>query len=136
MVGNSAITSGFNFNSGADSVLLQNFQPALRGNAPNGQPYHYAWKWNSFYHASETLGRNDRRVGHLLQRSLEQPGQPDGRSGDRYDRVPDQPGLLLPDGRLRLRGVVELGDREHRHSGRSRRRHAGAEPASSSRSPT
>ena len=56
MVGNSAITSGFNFNSGANSVLLQNFQPALTGNAANGQPYHYAWKWHSFYHASETLG--------------------------------------------------------------------------------
>ena len=56
MVGNSAITTGNNFTANADSVLLQNFQPALTGNGPNGQPYHYAWAWHSFYHASETLG--------------------------------------------------------------------------------
>ena len=31
--------------------------PALRGNGPSGQPYHYVWKWHSFYHASE-LGSN------------------------------------------------------------------------------
>ena len=56
MIGNSAITSGNNFTANADSVLLQSFQPNLRGNGPNGQPYHYAWAWHSFYHASETLG--------------------------------------------------------------------------------
>jgi hypothetical protein len=44
-----------NFNNNADSVLFLNFQPALRGNGPSGQPYHYAWKWHSFYHATETL---------------------------------------------------------------------------------
>ncbi len=57
MVGNSGTTpASANFALGADSFLLQNFQPTLRGNAPNGQPYHYVWKWHSFYHASELLG--------------------------------------------------------------------------------
>jgi hypothetical protein len=55
MVGNSGTTSANNFATNADSFLLLNFQPALRGTAPNGQPYHYVWKWHSFYHASETL---------------------------------------------------------------------------------
>ncbi len=55
MVGNSATTAANNFNNNADSFLLTNFQPALNGNAPNGQPYYYAWKWHSFYHASEVL---------------------------------------------------------------------------------
>ncbi len=54
MVGNSATTT--NFSASSDSFLLQKFQPALVGNAPNGQPYHYVWKWHSFYHASEVLG--------------------------------------------------------------------------------
>ena len=53
MVGNSATTS--NFTANADSFLLQRFQPVLQGNGPSGQPYHYVWKWHSFYHASETL---------------------------------------------------------------------------------
>jgi hypothetical protein len=56
MVGNSATTAANNFNNNADSFLLTNFQPVLTGNAPNGQPYHYMWKWHSFYHASEVLG--------------------------------------------------------------------------------
>jgi hypothetical protein len=56
MIGNSSTLTGNNFSANADSVLLQNFQPALRGNGPSGQPYHYVWKWHSFYHASETLG--------------------------------------------------------------------------------
>ncbi|HEX4826061.1 MAG TPA: hypothetical protein VFV19_17315 [Candidatus Polarisedimenticolaceae bacterium] len=56
MIGNSAITSGNNFTGNADSVILQRFQPLLLGNGPSGQPYHYAWKWHSFYHASETNG--------------------------------------------------------------------------------
>src|SRR5262249_39347234 len=34
MVGNSAITTGNNFNANADSFLLQRFQPALMGNGP------------------------------------------------------------------------------------------------------
>ncbi len=55
MVGNSGTTTANNFASNADSFLLQNFQPALRGNGPNGQPYHYVWKWHSFYKASELL---------------------------------------------------------------------------------
>ena len=55
MVGNSATTTGNNFNNNADSFLLTNFQPSLRGNGPSGQPYHYAWKWHSFYHASEAF---------------------------------------------------------------------------------
>jgi hypothetical protein len=55
MVGNSATTTANNFTLSSDSFLLLNFQPALRGNAPNGQPYHYVWKWHSFYHASELL---------------------------------------------------------------------------------
>jgi hypothetical protein len=54
----SAMTGGAlttaNFNNNADSFLFLNFQPVLRGNGPSGQPYHYAWKWHSFYHASET----------------------------------------------------------------------------------
>ena len=45
-----------NFGSDADSVLTWNFQPALTGNAPNGQPYEYTWKWHSFYHSSEEVG--------------------------------------------------------------------------------
>lgn len=44
-----------NFNNNADSFLFLNFQPALRGNGPSGKPYRYAWKWHSFYHASELL---------------------------------------------------------------------------------
>ena len=56
MIGNSLITSGNNFTGNSDSVLATLFQPALTGNGPSGQPYHYAWKWHSFYHASETLG--------------------------------------------------------------------------------
>ena len=55
MIGNSNITSGNNFTGNSDSVLATLFQPALTGNGPSGQPYHYAWKWHSFYHASETL---------------------------------------------------------------------------------
>ena len=51
MVGNS--TTSTNFPANADSFVLQNFQPALRGNGPNGQPYHYVWKWHSFFKASE-----------------------------------------------------------------------------------
>ncbi len=45
-----------NFAGGADSVLTWNFQPALTGAAPNGQPYKYTWKWHSFYHTSEIVG--------------------------------------------------------------------------------
>jgi len=47
--------SNANFNNNADSFLFLNFQPALRGNGPSGQPYRYSWKWHSFYHASELL---------------------------------------------------------------------------------
>jgi hypothetical protein len=54
MTGGSLSTA--NFNNNADSFLFINFQPALRGNAPNGQPYRYAWKWHSFYHSSEQQG--------------------------------------------------------------------------------
>ena len=54
MTGGALTTS--NFNNNADSFLFLNFQPALRGNGPSGQPYRYAWKWHSFYHASEALG--------------------------------------------------------------------------------
>jgi len=54
MIGNSGTT--VNFSANADSVLAIRFQPALTGNGPNGQPYHYVWKWHSFYKASETLG--------------------------------------------------------------------------------
>jgi hypothetical protein len=54
MVGNSSTAT--NFVNNADNFLYINFQPALRGNGPSGQPYHYAWKWHSFYHASELLG--------------------------------------------------------------------------------
>jgi hypothetical protein len=53
MVGQSATTT--NFTNNADSYLLQNFQPVLRGTAGNGQPYYYTWKWHSFYHASEVV---------------------------------------------------------------------------------
>jgi hypothetical protein len=49
-------TSAGNFNNNADSFLLLNFQPALRGTGPSGQPYRYVWKWHSFYHASELFG--------------------------------------------------------------------------------
>ncbi len=57
MVGNSGTaTAATNFAASADSFLLQNFQPALRGNGPSGQPYHYVWKWHSFYKASELFG--------------------------------------------------------------------------------
>jgi hypothetical protein len=51
--------NGSNYNPNADSFLFLNFQPVLRGNGPSGQPYHYAWKWHSFYHASETFGNQD-----------------------------------------------------------------------------
>jgi len=54
MVGNSG--TGTNFANNADNFLYINFQPILRGNNANGQPYRYAWKWHSFYHASEALG--------------------------------------------------------------------------------
>ena len=55
MTGNSGTAS--NFNNNADSFLFDKFQPSLRGNGPSGKPYHYVWKWHSFYHASE-LGSN------------------------------------------------------------------------------
>jgi hypothetical protein len=51
MTGNSGTTT--NFASNADNFLFLSFAPANRGNGPSGQPYHYAWKWHSFYHASE-----------------------------------------------------------------------------------
>ncbi len=50
-----------------------------------------------------------RRVGRLLQRPVEQRGQPDGRPGPGF---PDLALLLLPH-HLRLRRHVELGDRQH-----------------------
>ena len=78
MVGNSAITTGNNFASGADSVLLQNFQPALIGNAPNGQPYNYVWKWHSFYHASETLGATTGVWGIFYNDQWNNPLSPTG----------------------------------------------------------
>ena len=78
MVGNSAITAGNNFNSGADSVLLQNFQPALMGNGPNGQPYNYVWKWHSFYHASETLGATTGVWGIFYNDQWNNPANPTG----------------------------------------------------------
>ena len=59
MVGNSGVTTGNNFALNADSFLLQKLQPALLGNGPNGQPYHYVWKWHSFYHASEQLNNQN-----------------------------------------------------------------------------
>ena len=52
MTGNSGTVN--NFLNNADSFLFNKFQPALRGNGPSGKPYHYVWKWHSFYHASET----------------------------------------------------------------------------------
>ena len=55
MTGNSGL--GANWVNNADSFLYTNFQPSLRGNGPSGQPYHYVWKWHSFYHASE-VGSN------------------------------------------------------------------------------
>jgi hypothetical protein len=54
MTGNSG--TGSNFASNADSFLMLNFQPALRGNGPSGQPYRYTWKWHSFYRAAEATG--------------------------------------------------------------------------------
>ncbi len=57
MVGNSGTsTTSTNFRAKADSMALLRFQPALRGNGPNGQPYHFVWRWHSFYHASEEAG--------------------------------------------------------------------------------
>ena len=45
-----------NFAANAFSAIINKVQPALMGNAPNGQPYYYAWKWHSFYSASEAPG--------------------------------------------------------------------------------
>ena len=78
MVGNSAITSGFNFTARADSVLLQNFQPALTGNAPNGQPYHYAWKWHSFFKSSEQVGNTTGVWGIFYNNEWNNPANPTG----------------------------------------------------------
>jgi hypothetical protein len=78
MVGNSAITAGNNFGSGADSTLLQNFQPALTGNGPNGQPYHYVWKWHSFYHASETINATTGVWGVFYNNAWNNPVNPTG----------------------------------------------------------
>lgn len=58
MVGNSGTTTAAtNFAANADSFLFLVVAPAPKGTGPSGQPYHYAWKWHSFYHASE-LGSN------------------------------------------------------------------------------
>lgn len=59
MVGNSGTGSsppGQNFATNAESLLMWDFQPALRGNGPNGQPYSYIWLYHAFYGASEAPG--------------------------------------------------------------------------------
>jgi hypothetical protein len=78
MIGNSGITTGNNFTGNADSFLMQRFQPALLGNGPTGQPYHYAWKWHSFYHASETLGATTGVWGAFYNDQWNQPVNPSG----------------------------------------------------------
>jgi hypothetical protein len=78
MVGNSGTTVGNNFAANADSVLLQNFQPALRGNGPSGQPYYYAWKWHSFYHSSETFGATTGVWGAFYNDQWNNPLNPTG----------------------------------------------------------
>jgi len=56
MVGNSGTSpASNNFPINADSFLYLSFQPVLRGNNANGQPYRYTWKWHSFYAATEAL---------------------------------------------------------------------------------
>ncbi|MBZ5637376.1 MAG: HYR domain-containing protein [Acidobacteriia bacterium] len=78
MVGNSATTAGNNFNNNADSFMLQNFQPALHGNAPNGEPYHYIWKWHSFYHATETFSNTSGVWGAFYNNEWDSPTNPTG----------------------------------------------------------
>jgi hypothetical protein len=78
MVGNSAITAANNFAANADSTLLQNFQPALTGNGPNGQPYHYVWKWHSFYSATETLNASTGVWGVFYDNAWNNPVNPTG----------------------------------------------------------
>ncbi len=76
MTGNSGTTANFvNF---ADSFLFTRFQPALRGSSPSGQPYQYAWKWHSFYHASETGGNQGGVWGAFYNDGWNLPSDPTG----------------------------------------------------------
>ncbi|HEX4824763.1 MAG TPA: hypothetical protein VFV19_10635 [Candidatus Polarisedimenticolaceae bacterium] len=84
MIGNSLTTSGNNFTGNSDSFLMQRFQPILQGNGPSGQPYHYAWKWHSFYHASETLGATTGVWGAFYNDQWNQAVNPTGDQGTTF----------------------------------------------------
>jgi hypothetical protein len=74
MTGNSGTTT--NFRESADSFVLVKFQPALRGNAPNGQPYNFVWRWHSFYHASEAGGNQGGVWSVLYDHEWNDPANP------------------------------------------------------------
>jgi hypothetical protein len=78
-------TTGANFNINADSFMFLNFQPVLRGNGPSGHPYHYTWKWHSFYHASEVLGDQSGAWGSFYNDRWNNPLAP---TGDQLVRFP------------------------------------------------
>ncbi len=78
MVGNSGTSAANNFPNNADSFITLTFQPALRGNNANGQPYHYAWKWHSFYHASELLSNQSGAWGAFYNPTWNIAGNPTG----------------------------------------------------------